>query len=97
MERKVANVQKQALKGIKQLVGTSRNIKRHLPILSSSRETVQLDSTLVPHAVVLVSELLPFGDWTKVRMQLIQAMKNEGMYVHLMDCQEFNRYLKASS
>lgn len=96
IERKAANVKKQVLKGIKQLVGANRNIKRNLPILSNSGKPINLDTSLVPHCVVLVSELIPLGDWSEVEKEIILAMMNEKMYLHVMDYQEFMKYLKAS-
>ncbi|MDP1814508.1 MAG: hypothetical protein Q8K92_08675, partial [Leadbetterella sp.] len=96
IDRKVSNLKKQVLKGIKQLVGANRNIKRNLPILTTSGRPINLDTSLVPHCVVLVSELIQFGDWKEVEKKILLAMINEKIYLHVMDYQEFMKYLKAS-
>lgn len=96
IDRKAENVIKQVLKGIKQLVGANRNIKRNLPIFSKSGKPIKLDTSLVPHCVVLVSELIPFGDWKEVEKEIILSMMNEKIYLHVMDYQEFMKYLKTS-
>jgi hypothetical protein len=96
MERKVANIKKQIKTGIKQLVGAHKNIKRNLPIFSNSGMPVNLDNSLIAHCIVLVSELLPFGDWKDVEQDILLAMLNERIYIHVMDFQEFIRYVKVS-
>jgi len=96
IERKVTNVKKQVSKGIKQLIGANKNINRNLPIFSRYGKQIKLDTTLVPHCVVLVSELIPFGYWKDVEKEIILAMMNEKIYLHVMDCHEFIKYVKAS-
>lgn len=96
IERKVENVKKQVLKGIKQLIGANKNIKRNLPIFSNSGKEIKIDSLLVPHCIVLVSELIPFGDWKEIEQEIILAMMNEKMYLHVMDFNEFMKYIKVS-
>ena len=96
LERKVSNVKKQIIKGIKQLIGANKNIRRNLPILSNSGKQIYLDSSLLSHCIVLVSELLQFGDWREIEKRIISAMIDEKIYLHVMDYPEFMKYLKAS-
>jgi hypothetical protein len=96
IERKVANVKKQILKAIKQLIGANKNIKRNLPVISKSGKEIKIDSSLIPHCIVLVSELIPFGDWEEIEKEIMLAMMNEKMYLHVMDYHEFMKYVKAS-
>lgn len=96
LERKVANVKKQITKGIKQLIGANKNIKRKLPVVSNSGKQIYLDNSLVPHCIVLVSELFQFGDWRKIEKKIMLTMMNEKIYLHVMDYPEFMKYLKAS-
>jgi hypothetical protein len=67
-----------------------------LPVFSNSGKRIKVDSSLVPHCVVLVSELIPFGDWTEIENEIILAMMNEKMYLHVVDYREFMQYLKVS-
>ncbi len=96
IERKVANVKKQILKGIKQLIGANNNIKKDLPVYSNSGKEIIIDSSLFNHCIVLVSELFSFGNWNEVEKEIIFAMYNEKMFLHIMDYHEFMKYLKAS-
>lgn len=96
IERKVSNVKKQVLKGIKQLIGANKNIKRNLPVFSNTGKEIKIDTSLVPHCVVLVSELIALGDWGEIENEIILTMMNEKIYLHVMDYPEFMKYIKAS-
>lgn len=96
IERKAENVKKQVLRGINQVVGANRNIRRNLPIFSNAGKQIILDTSLVPHCIVLVSELIPFGEWKEIEKKVMLAMINEKIYLHVMDYREFMNYLKAS-
>lgn len=96
IERKVANVKKQISKGIKQLIGASKSIKKNLPIYSYLGKEIKIDSSLVPHCMVLVSELIPLGNWKEIENEIMLAIINEKIYLHVMDYPEFMKYIKAS-
>lgn len=97
IERKIANVKKDIKKGIKQLIGASKSLKKGLPIFTKSGKKINLNKTLIPHCVVLVSELIPLGDWKEIEEKMMLAMLNEKIFLNVMDYKEFMKYLKAST
>ena len=96
MDRKIANLKKQITKGIKQLTGANKNIKKNLMILSSTNLTIEFDRNLVPHCIVLVSDLLAFGNWDVIENLINETIKTEKIYLHVMDFMEFTKFLKMS-
>ena len=96
MEKKVAHLQKQIKKAIGQLVGASKKIMEKVTISDIDGREISFDKTLLPHCIVLVSELLYFGDWKAIEMQMFRAMIENQMYLNVMDLKEFIKIIKAS-
>ncbi len=97
MDKKVANIQKQIQKGIKQLVGAKKKLDKDVDIFNSHGKIIQLDKNIIPHCIVLVSELLPFGDWKEIVYEMMSVMIKERIYLHVLDLSEFMKYIKISS
>lgn len=93
MDRKVAGIQKQISKGIDQLAGAVKKVGEHEIIYDSKGATIEFDRELLPHCIVLVSELLPFGEWKPILIKMFQTMIDVPMQLHLMDLTEFMRYV----
>jgi hypothetical protein len=93
IDRKVANIQKQVEKGIKQLAGAVKKIRSSEIMFDNRGNEIKFDRTLLPHCIVLVSDLLSFGDWTPTVMKMFQTMIDVPMQLHLMDLTEFMRYI----
>lgn len=93
MDRKVAGLQKQILKGIDQLVGAAKKVSSGIDVLDQHNNKIDFDRTMIPHCIVLVSELLPFGDWKNVEYQMMEAMASRGMYLNVLDLREFMLYI----
>jgi hypothetical protein len=96
MERKIATQQKHIQKAIKQLVGAVHNIIRGTDIFSSTDEFIKFNRDIVPHCIVLVSELLPFGDWSEIEKYILTTMSKERFFINVMDLNEFMRIIKYS-
>ncbi len=97
IEKRVSNVQKQIQKGISQLVGAIKNIRKGSQIFShQGNSEINFDRNVIPHCIVLVSELLHFGDWKNVEFAILEAMVKERICLHVMDFQEFMKYIKAA-
>lgn len=96
MDRKVIGLQKQIYKAIKQLIGATKKIRNRTPIYDSQGNEIIFNRELFPHCVVLVSELLPFGDWTKIERKMMQAMADNRIYLNVFDLREFIRYVGIS-
>lgn len=94
MGRKVKGLQKQVSKAIGQLAGALKSVKARKPIISRQGDEIIFNrDTNMPHCIVLVSELLPFGDWQPIVMEIFQAMIDNACYVNVMDLREFMQYI----
>ena len=98
MGRKVAGVQKQITTGIGQVVGAWKKILANKPVYHANEKDVVFEysgfkSEALPHCIVLVSELLPFGDWKHIEMMMFEAMIQNRIYLNVMDLREFMQYI----
>jgi len=96
-ERKVKRIQRQITKAITQLVGAAKALSRNDPVFSSGGEELHFDRQMPPHCIVLITELLHFGDWSKIEKQLMEAMRDTGAFFNVLDLRELIFILKASS
>ena len=58
---------------------------------------IQFNKSIIPHCIVLLSELLPFGDWSEIVNEIINVMMNENIFLHVLDLLEFMKYIKMSA
>jgi hypothetical protein len=93
MTRKVAGIQKQVEKGIDQLAGAVKKIRAKETIFDANGNEIRFDRSLLPHCVVLVSDLLSFYDWKPIMIKMFQTMIDVPMQLHLMDLLELMRYI----
>lgn len=93
MDRKVAGLQKQIEKAIDQLVGAVKKIRDGVRILDNKGNEIIFNKELLPHCIILVSELLPFGEWKHIVYKMMVAMVEAKIYLHLLDFPEFMRYV----
>ncbi|MDQ6755320.1 MAG: hypothetical protein M3004_00135 [Bacteroidota bacterium] len=89
MERKVATLQKQIEKGINQLIGAAKKITEKVAVYDSKGNEILFNKELIPHCIVLVSELLPFGNWKEIELKMFTAMVENKIYLNVMDFKEF--------
>lgn len=97
LERKIKGIQKQIKKAISQLIGATKAIKANKIICDSSGKKIEFDRNIIPHCIVLISELYHYGEWTDVEESLLRAMKETEVFFHLLDLREFIRIMKGSS
>ena len=97
MDRKVSNIKKQIKKGIKQLVGAKNSIDTGIDIYDSKNNIIMFGKKIIPHCIVLVSELLPFGDWEEIENEMMIVVTKKRIFLHVMDLLEFIKYIKVSS
>lgn len=93
MDRKVLNVQKQVEKGIEQLTGAVKKIRSGATVFDTDGSEIKFDKSLLPHCIVLVSDLMSFGNWTPIMLKMFQTMIDVPMQLHLMDLTELTRYI----
>ncbi len=96
-ERRTSGVQKQVKKAIFQLVGASKAFARGDAIFEANGTELIVERKQPPHCIVLITELMHWGDWDEIVVQLYEAMLQTGAYFHLIDLREFIALLKGSS
>lgn len=95
--RRTTGVQKQIKKAIAQLIGASKKFSRGNDIFDSGGEKIEVDREQPPHCIVLITELMHWGDWEEITKLLFEAMRETGAFFHLLDLRELIALLKASS
>jgi hypothetical protein len=95
-QRRVNNVQNQVKKGLSQLKGATRSIREGNKVSTNVGTELCFDRSLIPHAIVLVSELLPFGDWDEIVLQTIALARDSGMFIHILDLRELGTLRRLS-
>lgn len=97
MSRKIKGLQDQIKKGIKQLVGALKRITNNELIYDESGQKVYFNRTLPPCGIVLVSELLHFGEWEEILSIIVRAMRENGILIHIMDLNELMQFITYSN
>lgn len=97
MDRKVLGLQKQIKKAIGQLVGASKTIADGTKIFSAPDKELLFDRMSIPQGIVLISEMLPFGDWDSTIGLIIDTMAECKLFVHVMDLQEMLQFVGYSN
>jgi len=97
LERKIKGIKKQMKKGIRQLVGAVKAIQRGDRIMDKTGHELEFDRSVVPHCIVLASEIFHSGDWSDVQDELLDAAAETGALFNALDVQEFTALLKGSS
>lgn len=96
IDRKVKGVQKQVKKAIGQLVGSVKAFQRGEAIFDCKGDEIKIDRKIPPHCIILITELLHFGDWSEIEDDLISAIESTGAFFNLLDLREFITLLKGS-
>jgi len=97
MDRKVANVQKQILKAIDQVIGAKKVLEKELTILDKAGNEIEFDKQIVPHCIVLVNEIIPFGNWNNIEMKIVQTITDEKVFLNVFEFMEFMKHVKICS
>lgn len=96
MNRKVLSLQKHIKKGINQLIGATENMKQGTKFYDSKGEPIVFDRNIVPHCIVLVSEIFDFGHWNEIENLIMKVMIEKEIYLHVFDLRELVSLLKIS-
>lgn len=96
MNKKVTNLQGQISKAIDQLIGAAKKVAENVTIYNSKKEEIVFNREILPHCIVLVSELLPFGDWAEIEMKIFKSMVDNQILLHVMDSKEFIKFVRAA-
>lgn len=106
IDRKVRNLQKQIDTALKQLEGATKRIKKGSQVLkkkvgkfdnSDRRISFNENQLSAPHAVMIVSELLPFGDWSGYFQKCLQLSRKNQALFQIIDLPELMKIIFASN
>lgn len=73
-----------------QLCGALISIREEKRITSASGEVLSITKGFTPHTIILVSELLPFGDWSEITLKIIELSKEMNAMFHVIDLRELS-------
>ena len=97
-ERKVLTIQKKVINAIKQMTGAAKSFMNGTEIYTSDNQKKINVNRLQPlHCIILITEFIHEGDWSRVENLLFNAIKETGAMFNVMDLGEFIELLKASS
>ena len=95
--KRLSGIQKQVTKAVKQLVGAVKAFKQESTLFDVKGNKINVDRSIPPHCIVLITELMTCGDWDEITQQMLDAMQQTGAFFHLLDLREFIVLLKQSS
>lgn len=96
-QKRLASIQKQVEKAIRQLIGATKAFKRGDNLYDTKGNEIFVNREIPPHSIILITELMTCGDWDKIAKQLWDAIEETGALFHILDLREFITLLKQSS
>jgi len=88
-ERRTKGVQKQVNKAIAQLQGACNALARGDRIFAKTGQELNVVRDKPAHCIVLITELMAWGDWRVIEGQLKSAMRSTKAFFHLLRCESF--------
>lgn len=96
-ERRARNIENQIRKAIGQLNGAIRTIRSGQKIVSKSGIELDFDRQIIPHGIVVISEMFPAVNWEEIAKTFAEtALENYSM-LHILDLQELRDLIGYSS
>ncbi|MEX3950192.1 hypothetical protein AB4Y40_20840 [Paraburkholderia sp. EG287B] len=96
MERKTKNQDKHIVKALNQCKGAIASIRAGCPISTRDGAPLKFDRSGPPHVIILVAEILPFGDRQDIVNACLSFAHEAGAFVHVMDMWELTTFVSAS-
>jgi hypothetical protein len=96
MVRKTKNQDKHIIKALGQCKGAISSIRTGCPVRTKDGAELSFDRSGPPHVIVLVTEILPFGERQEVVNACLTLAKDSGAFVHVMDMWELTTFVAAS-
>jgi hypothetical protein len=94
--RRAKNIEAHIKKALNQLLGATRSIQNGLEIYSLNGQIIDFNRSLVPHGIVLISEMFPAADWDAMFLELAQATSKSNIILHILDLRELARLVIGS-
>lgn len=96
-DKRLSNIQKQIKKAIKQLSGAAKAFSRGDDIFDSSGNKLVMNRTQIPHCIILITELMHYGNWDEIQSLMLDTMESTNAFFHLLDVRELMTLVKSSS
>ncbi|MCY7279245.1 MAG: hypothetical protein LH702_37310 [Phormidesmis sp. CAN_BIN44] len=96
-ERRTKNIESQIKKALGQLYGAMRAIRSEQKIVSKSSIELNFDRKIVPHSIVVISEMFPAVNWTEITKALMETALESSSMVHIIDLVELRNLIGYSS
>lgn len=96
MERKTKNQDKHIIKALGQCKGAITAIRSGTSVRTKDGAPLNFYYSGPPHIIVLVTEILPFGERGKIVDACLDLARDSGAFVHVMDMWELTMYVAAS-
>lgn len=93
MDRKIKGLQKQIEKGIDQLAGAYKKIVEGEIIYSNKEKKILFNRNLPACGIIIISELLPFGNWDEIIKKLLITMSDKNILIHIIDMNEIMQFI----
>jgi hypothetical protein len=89
-ERRMKSVQKQIDKGIDQLVGAMKNLRKGHPLRTKKGTPIEIPASVgnICNGITIVSEMLPGLNWEAIGAQLLAASQHSSAMLHVLDLRE---------
>lgn len=96
-ERRAKNIESQINKALKQLCGAIRVIKNDQKIVSKAGGEISFERQIIPHGIVVISEMSPFVNWEEITSTLIDMALESSSMLHIIDLVELRNLIGYSS
>lgn len=94
--RRAKNIETQIKKALQQLTGAVKSIQQNLQITTNDNQEIEINRAILPHAIVLISEMYPAIDWDIITNEVFKAwIKSKAMF-HILDLRELARLVGGS-
>ncbi|MFN2456454.1 MAG: hypothetical protein ABR577_19845 [Pyrinomonadaceae bacterium] len=88
LERKIQILQKHIRKALSQLRGALNSIRKGYPIKTTTGQVVKFNHDIPPHCIILVTELLQFGEWDDIVDECLELVREFTVMIHILDVRE---------
>jgi hypothetical protein len=96
-ERRAKNIEGQINKAIGQLCGAIRVVRKNQKITSNFGVELNFNRQIVPHGVVVISEMMPSIDWERISKTLIEESLESSAMLHIVDLEELKNLIAHSN
>lgn len=96
-DRRAITLESQIEKALRQLVGAISVIRSDARIQSpDGLHEIRFNRKIVPHGIVVVSEMLPAASWNDIAFKVMQAALDSSSMIQVVDLHELFRLVAAS-